>query len=338
MGGAPSQDPHRAPVAQRPFAARRGDRASRQLTRAHQTRWLCCTPRDNVLAQSEMIGVYDSGFGGLSVLRKLHGRLPERDFLYLADSGRAPYGGRDCDTLLDFAEQCVERLFEQGCRLVVVACHTISCVGLRHLQLRYAGRDSGRRILGVTIPAAEAAVAMSQGHIGILGTARTVASGTFEVEIGKLASHRVSQRAAPLLAPLVEEGLENTDIARSVVSHYLRDFGDIDTLVLACTHYPLLMQAFAEASQARILDPADFVAERLADWLTRHPDFDTPGSGQVHVQCTSDAHVFREHAVRFFGSELPDVVRLSERRGRLDLHDPAHVVVGQVVRGEGSRG
>jgi glutamate racemase len=280
-----------------------------------------------------MIGVYDSGFGGLSVLRELHMRLPNRDFLYLADSGRAPYGGRDCDTLLDFAEQCVERLFEQDCRLVVVACHTISCVGLRHLQLRYATPDSGRRILGVTIPAAEAAVAVSAGRIGVLGTARTVASHTFEVEIAKLGKHVVSQRAAPLLAPLVEEGLENTDIARQVVAHYLRDFGPVDTLVLACTHYPLLMAAFLESSNARVLDPAPFVAERLVDWLARHPDFDTPGTGQVRVQCTSDPHVFREHAVRFFGSELHDVVRLSEQRGRLEPHVPEHVVVGQVVRG-----
>ena len=147
-----------------------------------------------------MIGVYDSGFGGLTVLRQLRKRLPERDFLYLGDSGRAPYGGRDASTLLDFAEQCVERLFEEGCGLVVVACNTISCVGLRHLQQRYAGPTSPRRVLGITIPAAEIAVASSAGHIGILATARTVASGTFEVEIGKLGPHRVTQRAAPLLS------------------------------------------------------------------------------------------------------------------------------------------
>ena len=95
-----------------------------------------------------MIGVYDSGFGGLTVLRQLRATLPGRDFLYLGDSGRAPYGGRDTSTLLDFAEQCVERLFEEGCRLVVVACNTVSCVALRHLQRRYASGDSARRVLG----------------------------------------------------------------------------------------------------------------------------------------------------------------------------------------------
>ena len=114
-----------------------------------------------------MIGVYDSGYGGLTVLRALRAALPRQDFVYLGDSGRAPYGGRDAHTILDFAEQCVERLFEEGCALVVVACHTVSCVGLRHLQQRYAPTpDSPHRILGVTIPAAQAAVASSAGHIG----------------------------------------------------------------------------------------------------------------------------------------------------------------------------
>jgi glutamate racemase len=278
-----------------------------------------------------MIGVYDSGFGGLSVLRELRARLPERDFLYLGDSGRAPYGGRDPETLLDFAEQCTERLFEEGCNLVVVACHTISCVALRHLQRRYAGAESRRRILGVTIPAAEAAVARSAGHIGIIGTQRTVLSGTFEIEIGKLGPHRVSQRAAPLLAPLVEEGWEQTDIARQVVARYVRDFEGIDTLVLACTHYPLLRAAFEAACPALLLDPAPHVAERLADWLERHPRFDAPGTGSVRALCTSDPAFFKSHAERFYGSPLTDVQSLTEERGQLHLrrYDPAK---GQVVR------
>ena len=279
-----------------------------------------------------MIGVYDSGFGGLSVLRELHARLPDRDFLYLGDSGRAPYGGRDCDTLLDFGEQCTEHLFDEGCSLVVVACHTMSCVALRHLQRRYAGADSPRRVLGVTIPAAEAAVAMSEGHIGIIGTTRTVLSRTFELEIGKLGPHLVSQRAAPLLAPLVEEGWESTDVARQIVERYVRGFEGIDTLVLACTHYPLLLPAFLASCRARVLDPAPFVAERLADWLKRHPQFDTPGSGRVRAQCTSDPDPFRQHGTRFFGSELQGVERLTMDAGRLRRYLDAQPVVGQFVR------
>src|SRR5512145_3358618 len=161
-----------------------------------------------------MIGVYDSGFGGLTVLRALRAALPDQDFVYLGDSGRAPYGGRDVDTILDYSEQCIERLLEEGARLIVVACHTVSCTALRHLQRKYAPDPNGhKRILGVTIPTAQAAVRLSEGHIGILGTARTVQSGTFGIEIGKLSSHRVSAVAAPLLAPIVEEGWERTRIA-----------------------------------------------------------------------------------------------------------------------------
>lgn len=279
-----------------------------------------------------MIGVYDSGFGGLTVLRRLRTALPERDFVYLGDTGRAPYGGRDTHTLLDFAEQCVERLFEEGCRLVVVACNTVSCVALRHLQRRYAGPGSPRRILGVSIPAAEIAVASSAGHIGILATHRTIASGTFAIEIAKLGPHRVSQRAAPLLAPIVEEGWETSEIARLTVSRYLEGMGDIDTLLLGCTHYPLLLPAFEAVTSVRILDPAPYVAERLASWLERHPDFDARGSGALRVLSTGDPESFRMHGPRFLGEALPEVGHIAEESGRLAHRATMEMVTGQVLR------
>jgi glutamate racemase len=279
-----------------------------------------------------VIGVYDSGFGGLTVLRHLRRTLPERDFLYLGDTGRAPYGGRDANTLLDFAEQCVERLFEEGCRLVIVACNTVSCVALRHLQRRYASPGSARRILGVSIPAAEVAVATSAGHIGVIATHRTVASGTFAVEIAKLGPHIVTQRAAPLLAPLVEEGWENTEIARLTVLRYLEGFGDIDTLLLGCTHYPLLLPAFEAATKVRVLDPAPFVAERLAAWLERHPGFDATGDGALRVLCTGDPSYFRAHAPRFLGEELNEVGHVAEEGGRLAHRPTMQIVKGQVLR------
>lgn len=281
-----------------------------------------------------MIGVFDSGYGGLTVLRALRTALPHRDFLYLGDSGRAPYGGRDVDTILDFSEQAVERLFEEGCRLVVVACNTVSCVALRHLQRRYCPPDGDRRILGVTIPAAEAAVAQSAGHIGVIATARTVASGTYVAEIRKLGAHRVTQRAAPLLAGIVEEGWEDTDIARLAVSRYLDGLGDIDTLVLGCTHYPLLIDAFRAAlpPSVAILDPAPHLANRLIDWLIRHPTFDTEGAGELRVLCTGDPTVFAKHGARFLGEALPDVRHIAEVGGRLAHRDVADAPVGQIVR------
>lgn len=282
-----------------------------------------------------MIGVYDSGYGGLTVLRALRAALPRQDFVYLGDSGRAPYGGRDAHTILDFAEQCVERLFEEGCALVVVACHTVSCVGLRHLQHRYAPTPhSPRRILGVTIPAAQAAVAQSAGHIGVLGTARTVASGTFVTEIGKLGPQRVTQRAASLLAPIVEEGWEDSDIARLAVARYLADLRDVDTLVLGCTHYPLLMSAIRAAAPATmtVLDPAPAVAARLVEWIGRHPGFAREGRGDLRVLCTGDPAPFFRHGARFLGEPLAEVLHVAEEGGRLAHRARAEIEAGQIVR------
>ncbi len=282
-----------------------------------------------------MIGIYDSGFGGLTVLRAVQQLLPSQKFLYLGDSGRAPYGGRDMDTILDYAEQCVERLFEEGCRLIVVACHTVSCTGLRHLQQKYVpALDCPRRVLGVTIPAAQAAVERSRGHIGVIGTSRTIASRTFELEIAKLSSCRVAGVAAPLLAPLVEEGWDAEPIAKLAVAKYVARFPDIDTLVLACTHYPLLFSVFEAVvpPHVTVLDPSQAIAERLVDWLQRHPSFAEPSPGGVRFLCTGDPQVFKLHGRRFLGQDLVDVGHIGEERGRLLRRDQPSVPLGQVVR------
>lgn len=279
------------------------------------------------------VGVYDSGYGGLTVLRQLRRTLPELDYLYLGDSGRAPYGGRDVDTILDFAEQCVERLFAEGCRVIVVACHTVSCVALRHLQHQYGSAE--RRILGVTIPAAEAAVRRTRGHIGFVGTARTVASHTFRTEVRKLnAEVQVTEVAASVLAPIVEEGWEETEIARLAVQRYLANFDGIDTLVLGCTHYPLLERAFQELTppEVAVLNPAPEVAERFRAWRERHPGLAPTGTGQLRVLSSGDAARFARHGARFLGEELPPVEHVAEQNGRLALCPEGSEPVGQVVR------
>lgn len=282
-----------------------------------------------------MIGVYDSGFGGLTALRPIRDALPRHDLVYLGDSGRAPYGGRDANTLLDFAEQCVERLFEEGCPLVVVACNTISCVALRHLQRRYGPPHGARRVLGVSIPGAELAVASGARHVGVLATARTVASGTYVTEIHKLdPSIRVTQRAAPLLAPIVEEGWEARPLAREAVAAYLEDLPGIDALLLGCTHYPLLLPLLRESLPAGtpILDPSRHLAVRLVDWLDRHPDVVAPGTGGLRVLCTGDPAAFAAHGERFYGAPLPAVQHVAEVDGRLAHRDPAEAPRGQIVR------
>lgn len=283
---------------------------------------------------STPVGVYDSGFGGLTVLRQLRRALPALDCVYLGDSGRAPYGGRTVDTILDFAEQCVERLFGEGCRVIVVACHTVSCVALRHLQQRYGSAE--RRVLGVTIPAAEAAVAMTRGHIGFLGTARTVASHTFRTEVRKLnAAVQVSEIAAPLLAPIVEEAWEETEIARLAVARYVAQFAGIDTLVLGCTHYPLLENAFRELAPAgvQVLNPAAEVARRFAVWREKYPALAPAGGGRLRVLSSGDVVRFARHGARFLGEELPPVEHISEVNGRLTICPDAAEPLGQIVRG-----
>lgn len=278
-----------------------------------------------------MIGVYDSGYGGLSVLRKLRDALPQHDFVYLGDSGRAPYGGRDVHTILDFAEQAIERLFEEGATVIVVACHTVSTVALRHLQRR---TPDHLRVLGVTIPAAELAVSRTHGHIGLIATTRTVKSGVFAMEVAKLSSARVSQAAAPLLAGIVEEGWEATTLAEEAVCRYTDGLGDVDTLILGCTHYPFLLPAFERALPGvQVLDPAPFVAERLVDWLHRHEDIAPPeGSGQLRLLCTGDPGAFALHGARFLGERIEDVVTVGEVDGRLAHRDPEDEPTGQIVR------
>ena len=279
------------------------------------------------------VGVYDSGYGGLTILRQLRRVLPELDYLYLGDSGRAPYGGRDVDTVLDFAEQCVERLFAEGCRVIVVACHTVSCVALRHLQHRYGSEE--RRVLGVTIPAAEAAVKRTRGHIGFVGTARTVASHTFRTEVRKLnASVKITEVAAPLLAPIVEEGWEDSEIARLAVQRYVAKFSGIDTLVLGCTHYPLLERAFNALTppDVTVLNPAPEVAECFRAWSERHSGFTSKGAGTLRMLSSGDAASFAAHGARFLGETLPAVEHIAEQNGRLALCPEGSEPVGQVVR------
>jgi glutamate racemase len=289
-------------------------------------------PADSSLITTP-VGVYDSGYGGLTVLRQLRRILPELDYIYLGDSGRAPYGGRDVDTILDFAEQCVERLFAEGCRVIVVACHTVSCVALRHLQHRYG--SSERRILGVTIPAAEAAIRRTRGHIGFIGTTRTVASHTFRTEARKLnAEVKITEVAAPLLAPIVEEGWEDTEIARLAVQRYLEHFHGADTLVLGCTHYPLLERAFNELTptDVAVLNPAPEVAERFRAWRERHPGFAPAGTGRLRMLSSGDAARFARHGARFLGEPLPEVEHIAEVQGRLALCPEGTEPIGQVVR------
>ena len=242
-----------------------------------------------------MIGVFDSGFGGLTVLRSLIQRLPEYDYFYLGDSARAPYGSRSLQVVHSFTREAVEFLFDAGCPLVVLACNTASAQALRTLQQRHLpAHRPDRRILGVVRPSAEALAglppgvspgvtlpSLATGTVAVLGTAGTVASGSYALELAKLAPRlQVIEQACPLWVPLVEAGETSGPGVQYFLHKYLDPlFARPDPpsrVLLGCTHYPLLEKGIRAIvpEEAELVAQGDLVAERLADWLRRHPDME----------------------------------------------------------------
>jgi len=242
-----------------------------------------------------VIGVFDSGFGGLTVLKSLVARLPQYDYFYLGDSARAPYGGHSLEVVHSFTREAVEFLFDAGCPLVVLACNTASAQALRTLQQRHLPvHRPDRRILGVVRPAAEALAvllpgaipsvtqpSLATGTVAVLGTAGTVASGSYALELAKLAPRLcLIQQACPLWVPLVEAG----ETSGSGVEYFLHKYLDPlfagpetpTRILLGCTHYPLLLAGIRAIvpSPVAVFDPGELVAERLADWLFRHPEME----------------------------------------------------------------
>jgi glutamate racemase len=257
-----------------------------------------------------VIGVFDSGFGGLTVLRSLMRRLPAYDYFYLGDSARAPYGSRSLQVVHSFTREAVEFLFEAGCPLVILACNTASAQALRTLQQRHLpAHRPDRRILGVVRPSAEALAGLAPGAIpgvtppslatgtvAVLGTAGTVASGSYALELAKLAPGlRLIQQACPLWVPLVEAGETSGPGVGYFLHKYLDPlFARADSpsrVLLGCTHYPLL-EAGIRAIVPRtteIVEQGDLVADRLADWLGRHPEMESRLSRKgTHRYATTD--------------------------------------------------
>lgn len=261
------------------------------------------------------IGVFDSGFGGLSVLADLQRALPDADFVYLGDNARAPYGTRSFDAVYGFTLEAVEHLFGLGCRLVILACNTASAKALRSIQQRDLPRlDPERRVLGVIRPTAEAVGQLSRtGVVGVLGTPGTVASGSYDIEIGKLhPGFTVVAEAAPMWVPIVEQGFAASDGAdwfvREAVDRLLARDRRIDTIVLGCTHYPLLYDKIRAAVPGGIdiVCQGPIVAASLLDYLRRHPAMDASISrgGKTMYLTTDDAASFGAKASALLGREI----------------------------------
>ena len=230
-----------------------------------------------------MIGVFDSGFGGLTVMKKLVKKLPDYDYLYLGDNARAPYGTRSFDTVYKYTLEAVQWLFAKGCPLVVLACNTASAKALRTIQqtvLPDLAPDN--RVLGVIRPTTEVIGEYSKsGEIGIMATPGTVDSGSYPIEIEKFFPDlKVYQQACPLLVPLIENNDYQNEGADFFISKYVKKLltqsASIDTILLACTHYPLVAgQISAAAGEGiRVISQDDIVAESLADYLKRHPEME----------------------------------------------------------------
>lgn len=228
------------------------------------------------------IGVFDSGYGGLTVLRRLQHQLPHADFLYLGDNARAPYGTRSYDLVYEFTRQAVMYLFDAGCPLVILACNTASAKALRSVQQRDLPKlaDPSKRVLGVIRPTVESIAATTKtGAVGLLGTPGTVASGSYDMEIAKAAPGvRLYSHACPMWVPLIEnfeaEGDGADYFVKKDINALFCQAPDIDTLILGCTHYPLLINKIEKyiPDGVTILSQGNLTAASLADYLRRHPE------------------------------------------------------------------
>jgi glutamate racemase len=225
------------------------------------------------------IGIFDSGLGGLVMTKAFRAALPECDFLYLGDTLHVPYGPRSAEAILHFTTQAVDYLFDQGCPLVIIACNTASANALRAIQQEYLPVNyPDRRALGVIVPTIETAIATGHTRIGLIGTAFTVQSGTYEEELRKLnPAIRITAKSTPLLVPLAEnEGLQ---YAKPILEDYLAPLlaDQIDSLILGCTHYPLFRPMLEQILPASvdIIAQNEVVPPKLVDYLQRHPEVDT---------------------------------------------------------------
>jgi glutamate racemase len=259
------------------------------------------------------VGVFDSGFGGINVLRGIVKELPQYSYLYLGDTARTPYGTRSKDVVYEFTRQAVDFLFANGCELIIVACNTASSDALRKIQREYLPkRHPGKNVLGVLIPAAEVAAQKTVNKkIGVIATEGTVGSRAFIRELTKLDPKiKVFQNACPLLVPIVEAGEEHSPATELMLEKYLLPLKKkkIDALILGCTHYGILERQIKKIVGGRvaIISEASVVPKKLRDYLARHPEIERRLKKDGNVRfCTTDlTGKFTRLGSRFFGRKI----------------------------------
>ena len=270
------------------------------------------------------IGVFDSGYGGLTILKQIRRLMPEYDYLYLGDNARAPYGPRSYEVVYEFTLQAVRHLFDAGCPLVILACNTASAKALRSIQQRDLPfmDDPTRRVLGVIRPTVESVGDVTKTrHVGLFATPGTIRSLTYEIEIHKLFPDiKVTGVACPMWVPLVE----NEEFASPGADYFVRKYVDellgldpeIDTIILGCTHYPLLLdkiRAYCPEGVA-LMSQGDYVANSLQDYLQRHPEMQSRLSrgASLSMETTEQPDQFSSLASLFLGESAGvDVKRIT---------------------------
>lgn len=261
------------------------------------------------------IGVFDSGYGGLTVLSAIRAQLPQYDFIYFGDNARAPYGNRSFDVVYEFTLEAVKFLFEQGCPLVILACNTASAKALRTIQQKdLPALSSSNRVLGVIRPSTEVLGELTHSkHVGILGTQGTINSNSYPIELAKFAPDiEVHQHACPMWVPLIEnqqfEHPAGKQFILEDVQQLLSTNEQIDTILLACTHYPVLQEQLQQlvGPNIQIVPQGPIVAEKLAVYLDAHPEMEQRLSknGEVGFFTSETPVVFNQKASHFFGQKV----------------------------------
>ena len=261
------------------------------------------------------IGVFDSGYGGLTILDKIREVLPEYDYIYLGDNARAPYGTRSFEVVYEFTRQAVNKLFDMGCHLVILACNTASAKALRSIQMNdLPGIDPARRVLGVIRPTVECVGEISKNqHIGVLATAGTIKSESYPLEIHKLFPEiQVSGTACPMWVSLVEDNESQDEGAdyfiRKYIDQLLSKDPQIDTVILGCTHFPILLPKIRQyiPEHISVIAQGEYVAESLKDYLKRHPEMDAKctKNGNCQFYTTEAEEKFSESASTFLKQQI----------------------------------
>lgn len=264
------------------------------------------------------IGIFDSGFGGLTVLKQIVKELPQYDYLYLGDNARAPYGSRSFETVYDYTLECVKHLFDKGCHLVILACNTASAKALKTIQQKDLPLIApNKRVLGVIRPTAEIIGNYSKsGHVGVLGTSGTVSSESYLAEIEKLFPHiNVYQEACPMWVPLIENNEFRNEGADYFIKKHVESLmhqqEKIDAIILGCTHYPLIEDQIKKylPQHVELISQGAIVAKGLKDYLIRHPEVEKNCSkgNSVSFYTTDLPETFDKAASLFYGETLQSV-------------------------------